>query len=61
MHKKLFSDNEGQMLKQFLETGERGEGFRMLKMRIKRSYPLITQDYELLSQVMNKLESSKST
>lgn len=59
MHKELLSDKERQMLKQFLETGEKQEGFRMLKMRIKRNYPCINQDYELLSQVMKKLESKK--
>ena len=59
MHKDLLSDKERKMLKQFLESGEKQEGFRMLKMRLKRNYPCISQDYELLKQVMNKLESSK--
>lgn len=61
MHKDLLSDKERQMLRQYLETGEKDKHFRILKMRIKHSYPNITKDYELLSQVMTKLESSKST
>jgi hypothetical protein len=58
LHKELLSDKERSMLKQFLETGEKDKHFRILKMRIKRSYPIITQDYDLISQVINKLESS---
>ena len=56
MHKELLSDKERQMLKLFLETGEKGEGFRMLKLRIKRNYPCINQDFELIRKVMDKLE-----
>jgi GrpB-like predicted nucleotidyltransferase (UPF0157 family) len=55
LHKELFSDKERSMLKHFLETGEKQEGFRMLKMRLKRNYPAIRQDYELLKQAMYKL------
>lgn len=58
VHKELLSDKERQMLKVFLETGEKDKHFRILKMRIKRSYPVISQDYELISQVINKLQSS---
>jgi hypothetical protein len=57
MHKELLSDKERRMLIQFIQTGEKGEGFRMLKMRLKRNYFVINQDYELLRQVMGKLES----
>ena len=56
MHKELLSDKERLMLKQFLANGEKGEGFRMLKMRIKRNYPIITEDFELISQVKDKLD-----
>jgi len=55
VHKDLLSDEESQMLKKFLETGEKQESFRMLKLRLKRNYPIISQDYELLTQVMNKM------
>jgi hypothetical protein len=56
MHKELLSDNERKMLIQFLEFGEKAEGFRMLKMRIKNNYPVINNDFELIKQVKNKLE-----
>ena len=61
MHKELLSDKERSMLKLFLETGEKDKHFRILKNRIKKGYPIITQDYQLITQVMNKLESSKAT
>jgi hypothetical protein len=61
VHKELLSDKERQMLKRFLETGEKDKHFRILKNRIKKSYPIITQDYQLITQVMNKLEALKST
>jgi hypothetical protein len=56
MHKELLSDKERKMLKLFLESGEKSEGFRMLKMRIKRNYPCIKEDFELIKQVKEKLE-----
>jgi len=55
VHKELLSDKERQMLKQYLANGEKAEGFRMLKMRIKRNYPAIAEDFELISKVKNKL------
>jgi len=58
VHKELLSDKERLMLRRFLETGEKDKHFRILKMRIKKSYPAISLDYQLISQVINKLESS---
>lgn len=55
MHKELLSDKERQMLRQFLANGEKGEGFRMLKLRIKRNYPCIAEDFELIRQVKEKI------
>ena len=49
------------MIKLFLETGEKDKHFRILKNRIKKSYHAITQDYELINQAVNKLDSSKAT
>jgi hypothetical protein len=60
LHKEILSDRERIMLKHFLETGEKGEGYRMLKMRIKRNFAVVSQDYELISRVMNKLQSQES-
>jgi hypothetical protein len=61
MHKELLSDKERAMLRQYLESGEKDKHFRILKMRIKKSYPAISLDYQLITQVINKLDSSKST
>lgn len=55
MHKELLSDKERKMLRLFLATGEKGEGFRMLKLRIKRNYPCLSEDFELVKQTKEKL------
>jgi hypothetical protein len=55
MHTSVLSDKERKMLKQFLDNGEKGEGFRMLKLRIKRNYPCLADDLELIKQVREKL------
>jgi len=55
MHTGILSDKEMVMLKQFLANGEKAEGFRMLKMRIKRNYPIIAEDFELITKVKDKL------
>jgi hypothetical protein len=55
MHKELLSDKERQMLKQFLTNGEKGEGFRMLKMRIKKNYVCIAEDFKLIKEVKDRL------
>jgi peroxiredoxin len=54
LHKELLSDKERQMIRQFLVNGEKGEGFRMLKMRIKRNYQTIAEDFELISKADKK-------
>jgi len=55
VHKELLSDKERQMLKQYLETGQKDKHFRILKMRIKKSYPAISLDYQLITQAISKL------
>ncbi len=57
MHTRLFSERERKLLRQFLEAGEvKDETFRMLRMRIKRNYPLISEDYELIKRIKEKLK-----
>ena len=59
MHKAILSERERTLLTKFLDDNPiTDETFRMLKMRIKRNYPTITQDFQLISQLLNKLESS---
>ena len=55
MHKAILSIRERKMLRQFLENEEKGKGFRMLKLRIKRNYPQLTKDYDLIRLVKEKL------
>jgi hypothetical protein len=56
MHTRIFGERERKLLKQFLDAGEvKDETFRMLKMRIKRNYPAIAEDFELISKVKDKL------
>jgi len=62
MHKAILSERERILVTKYLDDEPiTDETFRMLKLRIKRNYPTITQDYQLISQLLNKLESSKST
>ena len=55
VHKKLLSNKERQILIHFIKTGNKQEGFRMLKTRIKRNYPTIVEDFDLLKKVVDKL------
>jgi len=59
MHKAILSERERTLLTKFL-NGEpiKDETFRMLKLRVKRNYTTLSRDYQLITQVINKLESS---
>ncbi len=56
MQRAIFSNRERVLLTKFL-NGEQitDETFRMVKLRIKRNYPCIEEDFELLKQVKGKL------
>jgi hypothetical protein len=40
-----------------MANSEKAEGFRMLKMRIKRNYQTIAEDFELIKQANNKFNN----
>jgi hypothetical protein len=62
MQRAIFSDRERVLLTKFLSNEPiTDETFRMLKLRVRRNYQVLSEDYQLISQVMNKLESSKLT
>jgi len=62
MQRAILSPRERTLLTKFLKDELiTDETFRMLKLRIRRNFDCISQDYQLLSQVMNKLESQKPT
>ena len=55
MHKAILSDKERQIIKCYLETGEKVQGFRMLKVRLKRKYKRIREDFELIEKMRKEI------
>ena len=55
MRTAIFSDKERKMVQHFLDTGEKGEGFRVLAHRVRRSKIPITEDYELMIRFLSKI------
>lgn len=56
MHKAILSQRERTLLTKFLKNETiTDETFRMLKMRIKRNYSCINEDFELIKQVKEKI------
>jgi hypothetical protein len=56
MHKAIFSDRERHLLRQFIDTGEvKDATFRMLKLRIKRAYPTIEEDFQMIEKLRDKI------
>ena len=56
MRTALFSDKEREMVEHFLKTGEKGEGFRVLAHRVRKSKIPIAEDYELMIRLLSKME-----
>jgi len=57
MHSAILSDKERVMIKQFLETNKTPcDTFRTLKMRIKRNYKRIAEDFELIKAVLDGIQ-----
>jgi hypothetical protein len=59
LHKEILSDRERIMLRQFLENGQKGEGFRMLKLRIKRNCSCLSEDFDLIKKFIEKMRQEK--
>jgi len=57
MRTALFSDKEREMVEHFLETGEKGEGFRVLKHRVRRDHIRIIEDFDLMTKFLIKIEA----
>ncbi len=55
-HKELLGNKEIQMLK-YLALTKKAKEFRMLKMRIKRNYQTISEDFELVSKAKNRFNN----
>ena len=52
MHQAIFSDNERTMIKDYLDSGNQGEGFRVLKHRAKQYEFTIIGDFDLLLKLL---------
>lgn len=52
MHKQLLSDRERLILKEYLKTGKKEKGFRLIKLRILRNINIIKEDYQLIQSVV---------
>ena len=57
MHKAILSDKERMIIKHFLESSKKLQGFRMLKVRIKRNHKRIVEDFELIQKVFEKFQN----
>ena len=55
MHKAILSDKERAIIEHYLETGEKSQGFRMLKLRLKRNYKRIREDFELIEKMRKEI------
>jgi hypothetical protein len=55
MHKQILSDRERSIIQHFLESNEKLEGFRMLKLRIKTHQKRIVEDVELIEKFLKKV------
>ena len=56
MRTAIFSDKEREMVKQFLKTGEKGEGFRVLAHRVRQAQIMIIEDFDLMIRLLTKIE-----
>jgi len=54
MHKAILSERE-RKLSQFLQDGKKIED-RMLKLRIKRNFPRLSDDFELIRKAKDSLQ-----
>ncbi len=58
MHEYVLTEQEKAIIKNYLETGEKQEGFKMLLSRCK-SIETINADLELIKQFLSKVEEQK--
>ncbi len=56
MHSQILTEHEREILRKFLEKGEKAKGFRLLKMRINNYQTQLCQDLNLIDQTLKKFE-----
>ena len=59
MHKAILSENEKNIIKIYLETGEKLSGFRVLKHRISQYKTEVFGDFHLINQFILKVSDQK--
>jgi len=57
MREYVLTNNERRILKQFLSTGDKLQGFSMLVFRARQSGKRLADDLALLQRVLKKTES----
>ena len=58
MHKGLISQKEREMLQRFLNDQPTPKNFKVLKMLIKKYYPNISQDFNLIEKSFKKFQET---
>lgn len=59
MNVRILSPKEKELLTEFLKTGERNSGaFRMLNLRIRKFYPALKEEFDLITNAKQKLSES---
>ena len=59
MHKAILSENEKNIIKIYLETGEKLSGFRVLKHRVSQYKLEVFNDFHLINQFILKLSDKE--
>ena len=57
MHKAILSENERNILKTYLESGEQLSGFRVLKHRVSQYKQEVFGDFHLINQFITSIKS----
>jgi hypothetical protein len=52
----IFTEKEKQQLQNYLDSGTKEEGFRVLLFRIKNYYPSLIQEYDLMTKIFETLK-----
>ena len=52
----ILSGNERKIIETFIERGLNLNGFNVLRLRIKRAYPQLEDDLNLMKRFLEKLE-----
>ena len=60
MHTAIFSAKERLIIKEYLESGTKTHGFRLIKHRVKQNKSKIIDDYTLMTKFYEKLTTEES-